>query len=222
MTQFKGHFISIIFIGRQNPQILTPAFLMDNDVIPKTREPFKTILADKGSNPFTEFISTPVLTTLKYSNISIMVEENRYQIQDNKFDDLISSPIIQITKNYFGKILRYTPLKVGGINFNGSIEFNDEKDEHSFDERLGIGRDKLSTFTGTSEIKYGMSFSYPYSNGLIEVQLPKPKIPNLRQCAVNFNYEFKYVDIDSFTSNLDNIPSLYGKFNELLRFLGVK
>lgn len=222
MSQFKGQFFSIIFIGRQNPQILTPAFLIDNDIIPKTREPFKTILAGKEANPFTEFISTPVLASLRYSNISIVVEENRYQIQDNNFDDLISSPIIQITKDYFGKILRYTPLKIGGINFNGIIEFKDEKEEHSFDERLGIGRNKLSTFTGTSEIKYGMTFSYPYSNGFIEVQLPKPKLPDMRQCGINFNYEFKYADMDSFVSNLDNIPSLYEKFNDLLRFLGAK
>jgi hypothetical protein len=112
MPSFKGQFFSIVFIGRQNPQILNHDFLFSHGVLPKDKEPFKNLFAKQDSQPFTEFISTPVITSIKYGPISLVVEENRYQIIDNRFEDPPSSPIIQITKKYFEELLRYLPVAI--------------------------------------------------------------------------------------------------------------
>ncbi|MBI4334639.1 MAG: hypothetical protein HY673_25575 [Chloroflexi bacterium] len=96
MPSFEGRFFSIVLIGRQNPQILTHDFLLKNEVLPKDREPFKGLITEEGSLPFTEFISTPVITSITYGPISITIEENRYQITDNRFEDPPSSPIMSV------------------------------------------------------------------------------------------------------------------------------
>ena len=214
-------FFSIIFTGRQNPQILNHDFLIDNKVLPENEEPFKTLLSGENSKPFTDYISTPVITSLKYGPISIIVEENRFQIMDIRFENPLSSPIINITKKYFGDILRFTPFILGGVNFNGIIKFDDRKEEETFDKQLGIEREKVINIFGFDDIRIGFSFSYPFNEGIVEVNLPKIK-DRSKPGAINFNYEFKYKDIESFLGNLDDLPLIYEKFNIIIDLLNIR
>lgn len=220
MATFEGVFSSIVLIGRQNPQILNHDFLVNNNVLPKDQPPFKELFAKDGTQPFSEFISTPVLATIKYGPISIVVEESRFQTMDRRFEDPPSSPIIQITKRYFG-VLRHTPLQLGGINLNGVIRFSDAKDEGAFDERLGFDRAPLSGMVGTTDVRIGLFFSYPWQNGIVEVQLPKPK-ERSKLGTINFNYEFKFKDIETFLANLDDFGRLYASFKTFLKSLGIE
>jgi len=221
MATFEGVFSSIVFIGRHNPQILNHDFLVKHNVLPKDQPPFKELFAKEGAQPFSEFISTPVLATIKYGPISIVVEESHFQTVDRRFEDPPSSPIMQIAKRYFGELLRYTPLQLGGINLNGVIRFSDVKDEHAFDERLGVDRAPLSGMVRTTDVRMGLFFSYPWKNGIVEVQLPKPK-DRSKLGTINFNYEFKYKDIDGFLANLDDFGKVYATFKSLLKSLGIE
>ncbi len=221
MPIFEGKFFSIIFLGKQNPQILNHDFLVNNKVLPKNKEPFKTLFSRKNAESFTDFVSTPVLVSIKYDTISITVEENRFQIMDFKFEDPLSSPIIQIAKKYFGDILKFTPFILGGVNFNGIIKFSDNKDEEMFDKQLGMEREKVSNIFRVNNIRMGFSFSYPFNKGIVEINLPKLK-DRSKPGTVNFNYEFKYENISNFIANLDDLPIVYKKFCELLESLKVR
>ena len=221
MATFKGRYFSIIFIGKQNPQILNHDFLVKHNILPENKEPFQTLFANSESNPFSEFISTPVLTSLKYGPIIITIEENRYQIVDNSFDEPLSSPIIEITKKYFGNILRYTPFIVGGFNFKGILKFDDLKDEESFDNNLGVDRNRIRNLLDENDVRMGLTLSYPWNNGIIEINLPKAK-ERLKPGEINFNYEFNYKNIDDFIKRLDDLPLVYEKFINFIESFDIR
>jgi len=221
MATFEGLFSSIVLIGMQNPQILNHDFLVNHNVLPKDQLPFKELFAKEGSPPFTEFISTPILATIRYGPISITVDESRYQITDRRFEHAPSSQIIHITQKYFGELLRYTPIQLGGVNLNGNLRFADPDDEKAFDEILGFDRARLCQIAGTTDVRTGVFFSYPWNNGIVEAQLPKPK-DRSKLGTINFNYEFKYQDIDSFLANLDDFGKVYASFKSFLKSLGVE
>ena len=221
MPEFEGKFFSIIFLGKQNPQILNHDFLIKNEVLPVDEEPFVSLFNQEDSNPFSDFISTPVLTSIKYGPISIIVEENRFQIMDLRFENILSSPIISITKKYFGDILRYTPFVMGGINFNGLIQFENSMDEYQFDTKLGFNREKIKKIIYTEDIRLGFLVSYPWKNGLIELNLPKSK-ERSKPGGINFNYEFQYNDINTFIGNIDDLPLIYDEFNNIIDALKIR
>jgi len=130
-------------------------------------------------------------------------------------------PLFLLLKKYFGEILRYTPLNVGGINLNGIITFDDEKDEQKFDESLGIKRDPLCTYAGTKDIRLGMAFTFQWLEGLVDVQIPKSR-GSSNSCTINFNYEFKDDNLESFLGNLNKVELINDKLKELLQSLNVK
>ena len=221
MPIFEGKFFSIIFLGRQNPQILNHDFLINNKILPEDVEPFDELLLKEKPKQFTEFVSTPILTAINYNFIKIIIEENRYQITDLRFLDPLLSPIIPITKKYFGEILKYTPLKLGGINLNGIIKFADKEDEEVFDKQFGLYHKNLLEIFGDGEdIRLGLTLSFPWNKGILEVNLPKNKDCS-EPGAINFNYEFKYENMDSFIKNLDDLEIIYDKFNNILDKLSI-
>lgn len=222
MPTFKSQFFSTVFIGKQNPRILNHDFLDRYDIIPRDKEPFRTLFSKKDTPPFSDFISTPVLATIKYDNIQFVVEDNKFQIIDNKFNDPTKSLIIPIAKKYFGERLCYTPLKKGGVNFNGIIEFESKQDEELFDREVGISREDLIKKIGEERLTIGMTFSFPWKDGVVQIQMPKPKEGN-KICAINFNYEFKFnKDMERFLNNLDNVDNAFKKFNDFLTSLNLR
>lgn len=220
MLSFEGKLFSIVILGRHNPQILNHDFLLNKGVLPTNKEPFKSLFTAQNPKTCTDFISTPVLTSIRYGPISLVVEEHRYQIKDDRFENPPSSPIIEITKKYFGELLQYTPLQLGGINLQGTIGFASVEDEQVFDERLGIVKEKLFDLAGTSDTRASIAFTFPWSGGMVEVRIRKPK-ERTQPGEINFNYEFKYEGMDSFLKNLDDTGQVYKKFNDLLVSLGV-
>ena len=108
MPIFSPTFFSIVFLGSHNPQILNHDFLLKNQVLPIKEEPFSSLIekASEKHPPFTQYVSTPLVTTLSYEWISIIIEQNRYQIKDVNFKTPLESPIISISKEYFGRVLK--------------------------------------------------------------------------------------------------------------------
>lgn len=221
MPNFEGKFFSIVFIGKHNPQIINHDFLINNGILPISEEPFKSLLEKRDNNPFTEFISTPVLASIKYESISITIEGNRYQIKDTNYGELAKSPIISITKKYFGEILRYTPLQIGGINLSGVIKFIDNNDEQKFDENLGISKSNLCTYADTEDIRFGISFTFPWLEGLVDVQISKLEESSGSR-TINLNYEFKNDNMENLLANLDKVEQTHEKFRGLLQSLGME
>lgn len=219
MATFEGNFVSIILLGRQNPQILNHDFLVCNGVLPVDEPPFAE-LSKREDRPYDEYVSVPVLATLRYGPISIVVQENRYQIVDNRFEALTTTPIVRITKGYFG-LLRYTPFLTGGINLNAGLSFSGDEDERQFDERLGLVRTKFEALAETKNVRMGAVFTAPWHKGMIEMQFAKPK-EREQPGIVNLNYEFAYQDIDQFLGNLDDLDAVYKEFVNTLAKLDVK
>ncbi len=221
MPVFSPKFFSIVFTGRQNPQILNHDFLINNRVLPTKREPFKSLIRDSSekTTPFTEYLSTPVVTTLVYKWISIIVEEGRFQIKDNNFRIPSKSPIISITNKYFGEHLRYTPFQLGGINFAGELNFTNENDEIAFDKKLGIDCKTFAKyFKIEKKVQYSTKLNYPLNEDRIELLVDKSK-KHQEKAMLNFNFEFTYHDIDSFISKLDKADGVYKIFKEMLKKL---
>jgi len=220
MPQFSPTYFSIVFIGRQNPQILNHDFLIRNGVLPVESEPFRTLMRESSDikSPFTEYLSTPVVTTLAYKWISIIVEENRFQIKDSNFKIPSKSPIISIAKKYFGELLVYTPFRFGGINYAGKLSFLDEQDEGNFDDRLGINIKKFESNFKAIKIRYSSRINFPWNGGQIELRVDKPK-EGLKDGNINLNFEYVYEDIDKFIGKLDKVDNIYKKFSEILKNL---
>ena len=222
MPNFSPNFFSIVLLGRQNPQILNHDFLIKNQVLPTRKEPFKSLIKDssEGKKPFSEYLSTPVVTTLTYKWISIIIEETRYQIKDSNFVVPSKSPIVPITKKYFGELLIYTPFILGGINYAGNISFSNEDDEKDFDKRLGIERTKFENYFKISKVQYSTKINFPWNEDKVELRIDKPKSIQ-GTGGLNFNFEFIYENIDSFIGKLDEADRVYQKFNEILKKLNV-
>lgn len=225
MPTFEGRFFNVVLIGNHNPQILSHDFLEQHDILPVDDEPFRELLAQAEADhgqAFTEFISTPVLVSLKYRHISIVVQENRYQITDERFGSPAASPIIKMTKTYFGERLRYTPLTIGGMNLNGLIAFTDAADEAEFDARLGIDRRRASALVEADDLRVSGGFSIPWRNGMIECGVSKPR-DRAEPGRINFNYEFRHEEgIETLLANLDDAAQFYDAFRSLLRSLAVE
>jgi hypothetical protein len=128
---------------------------------------------------------------------------------------------INITKKYFGEFLRYTPLKLGGMNLNGIIQFENIEDEKTFDANLGFTRTTLCKISDASEIRAGVVFNFAWYNGIVEVQILKPK-SRQESAKLNFNYEFEFKDIDSFLRNLDDYDKVYARFDDLVDLLSIR
>lgn len=220
MAEFKGQFFSIVFIGKQNPQILNHNFLVNNAIINANQEPFKSLLAKEKTKPFDEFVSTPLVTKIKYGAISIIVDDSRYNIIDTRFVNKPEKNIIDITKNYFGKYLVYTPLKLGGMNFNGKITFNNIDDEHQFDDILGLRRKDILTKLQMKDARFGMVANFQWEKGTVEIQIVKPRQSSV-PATINFNYEFVFDILDSFLERLDDFDKMYLYFCNFLKSLEV-
>ena len=183
MATFKGQYASIVLLGKHNPQILNHDFLVQNRVLPLDSEPFSSLISPTGGelppaeSPFSEFISTHVVSSIRYAGIQITVDGSRFQIMDNGyFNDPQSSTIATIIHRYFGDLLKYTSMQFCGINFNGLIEFDSNADEQEFDGRLGFSEASIQAWAGDcKELRVGAHIAFRREQHAIEIQCTSPK-----------------------------------------------
>lgn len=222
--KFEPKFFSIILIGRLNPQILNHDFLLKNNIIPLEKSPFKDIVMGKPEqNAFEDYVSTPVLSRLRYKNIDIVVEESRYQITDIAHIPPSESSIIDFTKNYFS-LLKYTPLSFGGINFNSHLIFDSDKEKISFEDNFISDRGGFYKNLGINnfDVSMKLDFMFPGSQNKVELSLNKLRASPLVK-MINFNYEFGFgIGMEAFLKNLDDVPNLFKKCDEILTKIGIK
>jgi hypothetical protein len=222
--KLEPKFFSIILIGRLNPQILNHDFLLKNNIIPLEKSPFKDIVIGKPEqNAFEDYVSTPVLSRLRYKNIDIVIEESRYQITDIGHISPSESSIIDFTKNYF-LLLKHTPLSFGGINFNSHLIFDSDKEKASFEDKFISNRDGFYKNLGINnfDVSIKLDFVLPGPQNKVELSFNKLRASPLVK-MINFNYGFSFtIGMEAFLKNLDDVSNLFQKYGEILTKLGVK
>ncbi len=224
--KLEPKFFSIILIGRLNPQILNHDFLLKNNIIPLEKSPFKDIIISKPEqNAFDDYVSTPVLSRLKYKNIDIVIEESRYQITDTAIAHISpsESPIIDFTKSYFS-LLEHTPLSFGGINFNSHLIFDSDKEKISFEDNFISKRDGFFKDLGINnfDVSLKLDFVFPGPQNKVELSLNKLRASPLVK-MINLNYEFSFATgMDIFLKNLDSVSDLFQRYREILTKLGAR
>jgi len=206
MADLSKNFMSFVALGSQNPQILNVDFLKREKIVPIDQPPFNTLFQQK--KPFSKFISTPVLSNLVLDTIEFIIDEQRFQIRDKSVADWIDTKILHIAQKYF-EILKYTPLKVVGINMNSKITFSTSKEEETFQSLFLMQESKIVQVLSKSNILASTVLRYAYSDngGRIALTIEQPKKIN-NERIVNFNYEFDFTDWKNFKSELTKFPDV--------------
>lgn len=206
MAELSKNFISFVALGSQNPQILNVDFLKRERIVPIDQPPFDTLFQQK--KPFSKFISTPVLSNLVLDTIEFIIDEQRFQIRDKSVTDWVDTKILYIAQRYF-EILKYTPLKVVGINMNSKITFSTSKEEERFQRLFLMQESKIVQVLSKNNIRASTVLRYAYSDngGRIALTIEQPKKINDER-IVNFNYEFDFTDWTKFKSELMKFPDV--------------
>lgn len=205
----KNNFLSVVTLGSFNPAILTPPFLREQEVWTSEDQP------PKGT-------SSPVVSDIKFGNISFFVELERFQVMHHNVEQLNESPVVEAAHKYLS-ILRYTPLFLQGINFNiNMIEYEDNKEIKTLLE------DPISRFSSylDNAKEYQLDLKTVIKEGKYDTQSAnckfyvKPGIStsiNFKRVDTNLvlNYNYEVEGIDSDRTRLDIIPSSYQHIYEM-------
>ena len=118
---------SIVLIGAFNPLMFQPEWFGRNDVIP----PEEIALA-RDQNNVVKMIITPQLTQFRISQLSITVEQNRFQVIAEKEPLLTIKDFIIKTFEKLGGM----SISAYGFNYSAHYQFNNESDIHAFADKL--------------------------------------------------------------------------------------
>lgn len=200
------NFISIVALGGQNPQIINVDFLKDNKIIPIDKAPFDQLF--RQEKPAKKIISVPGLANLVLGNIEFVIDEGRFQIRETAISEWVETNIIDIAERYF-EVLRFTPLKLVGVNLNSMITFETLEEAGKFQELFLSKDSQLAGIVSKGDITASIVLRYPYSgqNNRVTLTIEQPNKENKKR-IVNFNYEFDFTDWTNFRSELDKISEI--------------
>jgi len=106
MAEKKDNLFSVIAIGAFNPAILSRKFIEDN-----------CNLTFKGR---IEETYTPVLSQIGSDYVNVLVELEKLQVYTHEYDSDKVLLLVKAVLSYL-KILKYTPLRALGVNYNYTI-----------------------------------------------------------------------------------------------------
>lgn len=206
MASHDKNFISFVALGGQNPQILNVDFLKKEKIVPLDQHPFDTLFQQK--KPFSKFVSTPVLSNLVLDTIEFIIDEQRFQIRDRSVTEWSDTKILSIAQRYF-EVLKYTPLKVVGINLNSKITFSTPREEETFQSLFLPQNSKIVQILSKDNIRASTILRYPYSRngGRITLTIEQPN-KTIDGRIVNFNYEFDFTDWEEFKGEMKRFPEV--------------
>jgi len=191
-------------LGNFNPSILNKDFLEINNII-KFEE-----------DPVIKF--SPVFNNINYRNLDILIDLNRFQVNEAKISDFSKNIIIDFAYSYL-EILKFTPLRTSGINLNINVKITDidkllkllygkelfdlfEVDGYTFRSNKKINKLKDDEFDNFN-LSYMMS-----SDKLVQIDIQKDHGDIFR---VNYNNEVRDLD-----KNVDNKSYIKKNFNKIL------
>ena len=207
--EIKNSFLTFIALGSFNPALLTPDFLAEEKIFSFETSP--------------EGRTSPVVSEIKFGNISLLVELERFQVMHQEVDSFEKSPIISIMSNYLN-VLKHTPVFVEGINFN--INLIDYADSTTVANIFEKPIDGIINYVGKSD-EYFIDVNTKVAGGRDETQVINCKYYvddgvsvsiNLRKLdmkiVLNFNYEVQNIKSDRSRLSIipDNYQDIYEKF----------
>ena len=214
MAEISKNFISLVALGRPNPQILNVDFLKANKILPVDEPPFDKLFQQE--KPFTNFVSTPILSELVLENIQFIVEVSRFQIRDSAVSEWTETKVLDIARKYF-EVLPYTPLTVVGINLNVMITFVTPEESVNFQQMFLPENSKVLEIISKNNIAADLVLRYPYSDNKARIVLTlNQPIKARHKRAVNFNYEFDFTNWPDFATELGKIPEIGKYFDSIV------
>lgn len=206
-VNIKHNYLSVVTLGSFNPAILTPGFLKQQEIWSSEEPP-------KGT-------SSPVVSDIKFGNISFFAELERFQVMHNEVEKFNESPIVGAAYKYLN-ILKYTPLIVQGINFNILlVAYEDNKKIKAlFEDPFN----RLSNYIDNTE-EYHLDLKTAIKEGKHNTQLINCKFyldagistsVNLKKANMDLvlNYNYEVEGIDSDRTRLELIPNNYQQIYE--------
>lgn len=179
MASIQKNFASLVALGSQNTQIINEEFLKNNEIIPRDSEPF---------NKQTDFLSTPPFSTIQFGPVEILVEEHKFQIREKGLTTWDETQIFDIAKKYYG-VLKYTPIKVVGLNFHCLLTFDNSEEADSFHKLLLPNTSQILQVIPDSDIDISLKLHYPHDTGRVLFSIEKLN-PDSLQRQLCLNYEF--------------------------------
>ena len=118
---------SIVLVGAFNPLMFQPEWFGRNGVIP-----LEELEIARNSDNVLQTIITPQLTQFRISQLSITVEQNRFQIIAEKEPLLTIKDFAVKTFENLGGL----PINAYGFNYSAHYQFNSASDIHTFADKL--------------------------------------------------------------------------------------
>lgn len=210
--EIKNNFMSIVTLGNFNPAILDKDFLEENNIIKFDEDPKITL--------------TPIVCTIDYKNLKIIVDLERFQVVENKIQDFESNFILDFVYNYLD-VLKYTPINIMGLNFNFIINVGDLNKIYNSEICKKINESfkaKSCIFGVTKLIEDGKETIKRINFGfdLLDFKTLNILIENIEENSsiVNFNFEIKNITKDSkfyLKDNFKEILNFHNKFKNILQ-----
>ena len=210
--EIKNNFISIVTLGHFNPAILNKVFLEENNIIKFEEEPKVNF--------------TPIVCTIDYRNLKIIVDLGRFQIVENNIKDFESNSILNFVYNYL-EVLKYTPINIMGINFNFNMNIGNlneiyssgmcKKINESFNAKSCIfSITKLIEDNKETIKRINFGFDLLKSRSLnILIEMIEENLS-----VVNFNFEIKGIKKDNrfyLKDNFKEILNYHNNFKNILQ-----
>ena len=214
MFELKKSVVNLTVVGSPNPQILTVDFLRDNQIIPENEEPFKQLLSQ--ANPFTEFISTPLLVKLAFDHIEITADAVRILFVDRKVVDWDSTPIASIGRRYFDA-LRHTPVRLAGFNLTAVLTTDDATALQALQELCLPKNSRILEIIGQDTVSADAVLRYPYSADGERITLSiRQTAKNKDAFNINLNHEVDFTDWQAFGLYLERLGEVGQYFDSIL------
>ena len=206
----KHNFLSFVALGSFNPAILTPSFLEEQNI-------FETSESPEGQ-------TSPVVSEVKYKNITFFAELERFQVMHKEIRDFLDSPIIEASSKYM-ETLKHTPILVVGVNFNITISQyqNDSTINKIFnDPTTGLEETTESTSDYQIELKARVSNSVKETLAVTYKYFLEKGISRQfsfskkgEEILFNFNQEVRGIDADRSRKNIihSSYSEIVDKYN---------
>ena len=210
--EIKNNFVSIVTLGHFNPAILNKDFLEENNILKFEKDPKITL--------------TPIVCTVDYKNLKIIVDLERFQIVENNILNFESNLILDFVYSYLD-VLKYTPINTMGINFNFIITVGDLNKIYNSEIWKKISESfkvKSCIFSVTKLIENDVETIKRINFGfdLLDFKSLNILIESIEEnsSVVNFNFEIKNITKDNrfyLKDNFKKILNYHNNFKNILQ-----